>query len=83
MWKPFHDSIFSLRGKGWTHKDSLSPPLDDEVATPVIDYEYLYTTVVSYQTRNALIFALKWTMKKIFLNVTATKSNGKISETLS
>jgi hypothetical protein len=42
-------------------------------------YEYLYTTVVSYQTRNAL----KWTMKKIFLNVTATKSNGKMSETLS
>ena len=46
-------------------------------------YEYLYTTVVSYQTCNALIFALKWKMKKIFLNVTASKSNGKISETLS
>ena len=46
-------------------------------------YEYVYTSVVSYRTRNALIFALKWKMKKIFLNVTAPKSNGKISETLS
>ena len=45
-------------------------------------YEYFYTSVVSYQTRNALIFALRWKMK-IFLNVTAPKSNGKISETLS
>ena len=40
MWKPFHDSICSLRGNGWTHKDSLSPPLYVEVATPVIGIDY-------------------------------------------
>ena len=46
-------------------------------------YEYVYTSVLSYQTRNAPIFALKWKMKKIFLNVTAPKYNGKTRKTLS